>query len=210
MLLVKEPFRKKGAIPWEAIRECLNLREDQTVGESNDVEAGESGGMQEGREAQHGGMHSVDKVEMVSTKRNAEETVTVREKRKAPDDTQRDEPAAETDLRQQKPKKSKVLKPKLEKKKGKTFKSREIISDSEEGTREEGEEPGAGTVQVKEELMDVVMVRQISFSGRHSRSPGRAGSSPPKQSPGSTCTCSTCHTTDASPLTRSARVLSRC
>lgn len=178
------------------------------MGESNDVEAGESGGMQEGRKAQRGGMHSIDKVGMVSTKRNVEETMTVCKKRKALDDTQWDEPAAETDLREQKPKKSKVSKPKPEKK-GKIFKSREIISDSEEGTREEGEEPGAGTVQVKEEPMDVVMVRPISFSGRHSRSPGRAESSLPKQSPGSACTCSTCCTADASRLTRSARVLSR-
>ena len=88
----------------------------------------------------------------------------VGKKRKAPDDTQRDEPAPETDDIQRKLKRSKVSKPKPEKKKGRVIKSREIISDSEEGTQEESKEPGAGTVQVKEEPMDVLMVRPISFS----------------------------------------------
>jgi hypothetical protein len=163
MLLVKEPFCKKGAIPWEAIRECLGLREDQTVAKSDDAEAGESGGVQEGREAQGGGTHSVDKVGTESVERHVGETVTVRKKRKALDDEERDQRGPETDVQQRKPKRSKVSKPKPEKK-AKIFKSKEIISDSEEGTQEEGEEHRAGTVQVKEEPMDVVMVRPISFS----------------------------------------------
>jgi hypothetical protein len=164
MLLVKELFRKKGAIPWKTIRECLGLREDQTVAQSDDAEAGESWVVQEDQEAQGGGPHSVDKVGTEGVERNPEETVMVGEKQKAPEDTQRDEPALEADDIQRKPKRSKVSKPKPEKKKGKIIKSRAIISNSEEGTQEEGKEPGAGTVQVKEEPMDVVMVRPISFS----------------------------------------------
>ena len=162
MLLVKEPFHKKGAIPWEAIRDCLGLCEDQPMSQSEDTEAGESGVVQEGQEAQGGVPHSVVMVGM---------EVRVGKKRKAmldepgPEtaDTQEDEPAPETDETEQKPKTSMVSKPKPMKKTGRIIKSRAIISDSEEGSQEEGKAPGAGMVQVKEEPMDVVMVGLISL-----------------------------------------------
>ena len=76
--------------------------------------------------------------------------------------TQEDAPALETNETQQKLKTSKVLKLKPMKKTGRIIKSRAIISDSEEGSQEEGKAPRAGTVQVKEEPMDVVMVGPIS------------------------------------------------
>ena len=131
------------------------------MSQSEDAEAGESGVVQEGQEAQGGVPHSVVMVGM---------EVRVGKKRKAmldepgPEtaDTQEDEPAPETDETQQKSKMSKVSKLKPAKKTGRIIKSRAIISDSEEGTQEEGKVPGAGTVKVKEEPMDVVMVRPIS------------------------------------------------
>ena len=109
MLLVKEPFRKKGAILWEAIQDCLSLCEDQPVSQSEDAEAGKSGVVQEGREVQGGVLHFMAMVGM---------EVRVGKKWKAmldepgPEtaDTQEDEPAPETDETQQKPKMSKVLK----------------------------------------------------------------------------------------------------
>ena len=131
------------------------------MSQSEDAEAGESGVVQKGREAQGGVPHSMAMVGM---------EVTVGKKQKAmldepgqeTTDTQEDELAPETDKTQQKPKTSKVLKLKPAKKTGRITKSRAIISNSEEGSQEKGKAPRAGTVQMKEELMDVVMVGLIS------------------------------------------------
>ena len=160
MLLVKKPFHKKGAIPWEAIRDCLGLHEDQPMSQSEDAEAGESGVVQEGQEVQGGVPHSVAMVGM---------KVRIGKKRKAmldepglETDTQEDEPAPETDETQRMPKTSKVWKPKPAKKTGRIIKSRAIISNSEEGGQEESKATRAGMVQVKEEPMDVIMVGPIS------------------------------------------------
>ena len=151
------------------------------MSQSEDAEAGKSGVVQEGREMQGGVLHSMAMVGM---------EVTVSKKQKAmldepgleTADTQEDEPALETDETQQKLKTSKVSKLKPAKKTGRIIKSRAIISDSEEGSQEEGKAPGAGTVQVKEEPMDVVMVGPISSILDNTHGPqGEPGPSHPRR-----------------------------
>ena len=151
------------------------------MAKSEDAEAGESVVVQEGQEAQDGVPHSMAPVGM---------EVTVGKKRKAmldepgleTTDTQEDEPAPETNETQQKLKTSKVLKPKPAKRTGRIIKSRAIISNSEEGTQEEGKAPGARMVQVKEEPMDVVMVGPISSILDDTHGPqGEPGPSHPRK-----------------------------
>ena len=131
MLLVKKPFCKKGAIPWEAIQECFGLHEDQPAAQSEDAEAGKSGVVQEGQEAQGGWPHSMEKVET---------EVTVGKKWKAmldepgpeTNNTQQDEPALEVMIHSGNRRHQRCWKLKLKPKKktGRIIKSRKIISDS--------------------------------------------------------------------------------